>query len=373
MKSDNYYGMLSDIRSEPELLSRLYFNREEIVKPFVKLFREQTIKRVYLTGSGSPLYAAIALQYAAIRLLRVDATAVPAMLLNHHELYNTMSFRPEEMLLICPAESGSAKGQVQAARRAKELGIRVVCTTWNPEGVLAQESDVVLVKPSREKGMPTTVGQVTAIYLALLCFVETAKELGTLSQADYDRYLAALSHVPENVQSIIETTLKWFERHQDLVMGSPNYRFIAYGANIATVEEAALKFTETHTRPSMFYELEESMHGPVRAVKQGEMMFLLCAEDGPEKERMLQFYRVMKKYSNACLLLQSDTDPEEDPLALRIKTDNAEFVNTIEYLVPFEVLAFCISDKLGLDTGIHEPFAMMRELETSYQKPPRPA
>lgn len=368
MKSDNYYGMLSDIQSEPKLLTSLYADREKIVKPFVKLFSERKIKRIYLTGSGSPLYVAIALQYAAIKLLHVDATAVPAMLLNNHQFYNTDSFKPEEMLLICPAESGNAKGQVYAARRAKAMGIPVVCTTWNLDGVLAKESDIVLLKPEREKGMPTTKGQVMAIYLVLLCMVETAQKLGTITDDEYRRYLLALYHVPENVRSIIETTMQWFEKYQDLVMASPNYRIIAYGANIATAEEATIKFTETHTRPSMFYELEESMHGPVRALKQGEMMFLICAEDGPEKERMKHFYRVMKKYSNACVMIQNNTDPQEDPHALRIQTDNVEFVNTIEFLVPFEVLAFCISDKLGLDTGIHEPFAMMKELETSFNQ-----
>ena len=75
----------------------------------------------------------------------------------------------------------------------------------------------------------------------------------------------------------------------------------------------------------------------------------------------------MKKYSSACILVQSDRDQEQDPQSLKIRTDNVEFVNSMEFVVAMQVLAFLIADHLGMDTGIHEPFAMMRELETSYK------
>ena len=38
------------------------------------------------------------------------------------------SYKPEEVLLVCPAESGHSRGQVDAARRAQALGIRVMST-----------------------------------------------------------------------------------------------------------------------------------------------------------------------------------------------------------------------------------------------------
>lgn len=367
MKSDNYYGMLNDIAKEPVLLQQLYDNRKDITAGFLKLWRSHHIKRMYLTGSGSPLYVGNVLKYAAIKLLGVDATSDPAMLLLNHIGFNLDTYQPDEIMLFSPAESGRAKGQVKVARKAKELGIPIVCTTWNRDGMLAGISDLVLLKPSREDGMPTTEGQVTAIYLGLLCFIEAALDMGRITQAEYDRYMLAMERVPAHVETNIAITKAWFEKYQNEVMGSPCYRMIAYGANIGTAEEASLKFTETHNRPSMFYELEECMHGPVVGLKHDQVMFVFCAEEGVEKERAVQLFHVMKEYSDNCYLVQSAQDVEKDPKGLLIQTDNVEFVNTIEYLIPMQMLAFMIADALGKDTGIHEPFAMMRKLETSYR------
>ena len=367
MKSDNYYGMLEDIKKEPELLRNLFVRRKEITADFVSLFSKNRIKRIYFTGSGSPLYVGNVLKYASIRLLGVEATSDPAMLLLNHIGFNTTVYSSEEIVLFCPAESGRAKGQVNVAKMAKKLGIPIVCTTWNGEGILAGLSDIVLLKTDREAGMPTTMGQVMAIYLGLLCFVETGAAIGHLSRSDYDRFMLALSHVPDNIEQTIIKTLDWFDINQDKIMASEVFRMIAYGANIGTAEESSLKFQESNNRTSVFHELEESMHGPLVGIKKNDIIFIFCTEDGAEKQRAMQLYEVMNSDSNSCVVIQSSNDPVKTPDSLLINTDNTEFVDTIEYLVPMQLIAFKIADCLGKDTGIHEPFNMMRKLETSYK------
>lgn len=367
MRSTRFYAMLNEICEEPSLVQKLVNNRETITKPFVDLFCTNPIKRIYFTGSGSPLYVSNTLKYAAIKLLGVEATATPAMLFNHHDRFNTDVYKPNEMLLICPAESGMGHGQVDAARQAKKLGIPVVCTTWNLKGILGQESDIVLAKISpREEALATTKGQVMALLLVLMCFVDAAKALGHLNNEEHQAYLNALDHVPQNIQSAIDNTLAWFDKYQDVVMASPVYRIVGYGANVGTAEETALKFLECHKRPSLFYELEECLHGPIRSVRKDDVLFLLCAEDGAEKERMLKLYKIMKEYTDYCFLVQSDRDPVQDPKGISFKTDNVPFVNTMEYLVPMQVLAFKISESLGIDVSVSTTMAIKKNMITSY-------
>lgn len=368
MKTENRYAMLNEIKEEPLLLAKLYENRESITRPFVELIMTHDIKRVYFTGSGSPLYVSNTVKYAASKLLGVEATATPAVLFNKHDDFNTTVYRPDEMLLICPAESGMGKGQVDAARRAKQFGIPVVSTTWNLNGILGRESDIVLHKASpQEVALATTKGQSMAILLLLMCFVDAARAKGRLSETEYAGYQKAFSDLPHNVESAISSTLDWFDRYQDIVMASPLYRIIGYGANLGTAEEGALKFLECHKRPSLFYELEESLHGPIRSVCKDDVIFLLCAEDGPEKDRMLKLHQVMKEYTDYCMLIQSDADTIQDPQGISFTTGNHEFVNTIEFLVPLQILSYKIAEALGIDVSISTTLAIKKNMVTAYK------
>ena len=114
-------------------------------------------------------------------------------------------YEPDEMVLVCPGESGRTKGPVIAARKAQELGMHVVCTTLEPQGVLAQASDVVIFKPSgRELGLPSTKGHSTGIFLLLLCFIEAAHATGKISDEEYAKYMSGMEHLPAAVIEVGE-------------------------------------------------------------------------------------------------------------------------------------------------------------------------
>ena len=369
MITENFYSMLNEIKEQPELMRSLFEKREQITGKFVDLVLKNHTKRVYFTGCGSPLMASKALVYAAKNLLGVEATACPAMLFNNHDHFDTEHYKPEEILLVCPAESGMGKGQVNAERTAKSLGIPVVCTTWNKDGILAQESDITLLKINPpEVALATTKGHTMALIMLLMCFVDTAKALGRIDGNEYKSYMDAFKALPDTLASAVNTTLEWFNIYGDKVMGSSFYRFIAYGANLGNVEEAALKFVECNKRPALFYELEECMHGPIRSIKTDDVVFLISSEEGKEKERMKTLYEVIKSVTDNCFMIQSKNDSFIDPNGIAFQCTNKEFINTIEFLVPLQILAFKVAEGLGLDTTIRTSLALKKKLETSYKK-----
>ena len=103
----------------------------------------------------------------------------------------------------------------------------MVCTTLNPEGVLARECDVVMVKPSgNELALPSTKGHSTGIFLLLLCLVETAKALHTIDGETYRAYVDGLEGLIQSCGAAVERTLDWFEEHKRMVMNAPFYRVI---------------------------------------------------------------------------------------------------------------------------------------------------
>lgn len=348
-----HYAMMEEIKEQGTLLGGLFANRQELCKEFVDLYQKHRFKKVVFVGNGSPYYAGCALAFAAEKLLKAEAEAIPAGVFHNWKQFNASGkFLPEEVLLVCPAESGHSKGQVDAARRAKAEGHYVMSTTLNPTGILARTSDVVLAKPGKhEIAMASTKGQSMAIFMIFLNLLEAGYQAGNISVEEYERYLAACKALPDNIEKTIEDTTAWFEQNVERVMGAEKYFLLGYGANFGTVQEAGLKFFECHGKPTTSLELEESLHGPFRALGKKDMAFFLAAEACTQRDRMLLLSDAVKPYCENRIVIQSKNAPAKGD-ALRIHSSDVEFVSAIEYLIPLQVLSFLIADKLDIDLSI---------------------
>ena len=364
------HAMMEEIKEQSALLRSLYEGREALCADFAALYRKHRFKKILFVGNGSPYYAGYVLRFAAEALLGAEAEAVFAGVFHHHMGFDRSGrFRPEEILLVCPAESGHSRGQVDAARRAKAKGCSVMCTTLNPKGILARNSDVVLVKPGRhEEAMASTKGQTMAIFMIFLNFLEAAYRAGNLSRAEYDRYLRACEKVPDNIEKTIGNTVSWFEKNAERVMNASKYFLLGYGANYGTVQESALKFFECHGKPSVPLELEEALHGPFRALEKRDMIFFLAAEAGPEQERMMRLAQASEPYCDNRILIRSGSaDISEGGDVLSIYSSDVEFVNTIEYLIPLQVLSFLIADRMEINLSIPLVAALDETMSPAYE------
>lgn len=346
-------AMMDEIMEQGELLQEIFENRKEITKKFVKLCKEQQFKKIYFVGNGSPYYAGYTLSFAAEKLMGADAVAIPAGVFHNHCVFNrAKQYANDEILLVCPAESGRSKGQVDAAHRAKEVGIKVMSTTLNPNGILAGYSDIVLTKPGQhEQAMAATKGQTMGILLIFLNFLEAAYQTGKITEETYQMYLEGCKHLSVNVKKSIQDTCNWFWENKSRVMGAGKYFLIGYGANYGTVQEAGLKFLECHGKPTYALELEESLHGLFRALHKDDMVFFVAAEKGNERNRMEALAEAIEPYCKHRIIIQSTKELAQAD-SLRIHSSDLELINTMEYLIPFQVLSFLIADEMGIDLSI---------------------
>ena len=77
-----------------------------------------------------------------------------------------------------------------------------------------------------------------------------------------------------------------------------------YGNNFPTAMEARLKFFETYSRPCTGYEMEEQMHGPMRAYNAENYIFLIGSEGEAEFEEdyVNSFHTIKMHLPNTYLL-----------------------------------------------------------------------
>ncbi|MCC8027578.1 MAG: hypothetical protein LIP16_20020 [Clostridium sp.] len=360
--------MLEYIKQEPDYLKELIKNKEAVSKDFVDFFLRHNIKRVYLCASGTPHYASVIIQYFLMKMLRIDATSSFPMMFNNHEDFNVNGvYGKDEIALLCPAHSGRTKGPLLAARRAKQLGIPVICTTLNEDGILAKECTVIIKKISGyEESYPESKGHFVTIATLLICIIEAARALRYISRQEYDSYYADFAKMDYSCREAYENTIAWYNANKDLLIHSDCFRFIGYGPNYPTAQEAALKWMESTLKVCIPFELEEYMHGPDLAVRD-TVMFYISAEKGIEKERMGRLIRWAKRYTKYNILITNPDNELVDELSLTADFVNREFLSTLEYLIPFQVMAHLLARDLGLST-INPPVEdNWKELDSKFE------
>ena len=369
MKKDNEV-MLKTIKEIPNIIENILKNKELYTKDFVQFFLSNNIKRIYFSGTGSPNNASHSLKYTATKLLKVEATDDLPNIFNSHMDFNPSSiFKNEEQVVICVSESGKTKGSIETAKKAKELGIPVICITTNKDGLMSRTSDLVIPKNTgTDPAIPSTKGHVASIFTLTLCFVDAAYAMGNMSKTEYETYLCDFAKLPHSINSAIDATCNWFNVHQKEVMNADYYRFIGYGLDYATAKESALKFTESHLRLSIAYEQEDFMHGPLHAVKPEDVLFFFATQDGDEKNRLFRLVEFVKStFTKNAILIQSKNDFYTNDMSIVFDSVNKEFLTPMEYLIPPQVLSYLIASHLGHSVVDWEPVSVTQSMETCFE------
>lgn len=364
-------AMLLDIGEEPDWIFRCCTQpqRDRLTHDFCRLVDQYPTRRVLLCGSGSVLCAAEVLQFAFRELLHWEAECLPSGAFIHHGHFPLDSYSPQELLLLCPAETGNTRGPVIAAQKARESGIPVVCICRSSNNPLARFSSVVIPKLSGdERARPSTKGYVCGVLELLLCVVESAYKTGVLSNEQYTGFLAETKQLPQSFRYLIQQASCWFNHWGATVLAHTQYRIIGYGVNYGTASEGALKFIEAGYRIATAYELEEFLHGPMGAVGEEDLLFFLFAEDGEEKSTMCCLYRQLSAVlPTSCVAIGAVPEELRNPMSLAFSLSNDLYLAALQLVVPLQVFAARLALALGHDTRTCRNRALREAMCTDYQ------
>lgn len=364
----NEQAMIEYIKQEPEILRNIYLNKDKYCKEFVEHFKHHNVKRVYISGNGSAYNAGVIIRYMMEKVLKVEASVDYPSMFNNHCNYNANGiYKPDEMLLICPAQTGRTRGPVYAARKAKQMGIPVVCTTLLSDGILAKACDIVIDKETGpEESFAETKGHLATIGILILCVAEAAYALGRISDEEYQHYMTSFASLPDSCSDAIEATEKWYAENKDTLLHADYLTFLGFGANYATAVEGGLKILETTLKPCVSYECEEYMHGQNQPVGKDSVIFFLCPKEA-EQDRMHDLIEWCRDYSENCFLISSPDDAHTDSKGLKARFTECEFLTGIEYLIPFQVLSYLMARDMGLSTVVANHDDAGKELNVRFE------
>ena len=348
-KEQECSALLRAIADEPLLIRRLLKHKKELTEDFVQHFLTHSVKKVYFCAQASGTFVGNMLAPCMEQLLQVETEVCnPASFPAYFQFNINQLYKPDELLMLCPAHSGTTTGPIRMAQECKRLHIPVICTTVNSASPLAKLSDIVIGKCCGfEESFIETRTHMASLMIFFLCIIETAKQKKMLCEQDYTYYQQYFSRLSDSIDRIIRDTADWYKDHRELLQTKMVARYIGAGPYYAVAQEGGLKIAEAAAIASLVYEQEEFMHTGTTQIKKDSLLFLI-APSGVQETRMLELIRWCRLYSDYVILIAEHSHPLKDSKALLCHFQNDPYCSVMEYMVPFQMLAYLLAKDRGL-------------------------
>ena len=284
--------------------------------------------RVFLVGTGTSFHGSLVGQFL-FRSIGLDAFAVPAFEFSQYPLRLT----PTDGLILL-----SHRGTKRFSRASLDVmrdNQRWVVVTG--EGSPAEGDGVVHTVP-QETSPVHTVSHLAA----MVRLVQMALHLGGMQTP----WVHAVADLPSTVSKAVALESQC-ALAVDRIAGRRLISPVGGGPAWATALEGALKIREAAYVPTVAYEVEEVLHGPMTGMEERDAAVLIV-EPGPSLKRMVEVAAGLKEIGSNVVAVGSAADMVAADL--RIVTPRLpEVLAPLVNVVPLQWMAYFLANSLGVN------------------------
>ena len=231
---------------------------------------EEDIRRtsqIYIVACGSAYHVGMVAQYVIEDLVKIPVRV---------ELASEFRYRKPILdpngLVIIISQSGETADSLAALRETKAQGIRTLGIVNVVGSSIAREADKVFYTlAGPEISVATTKAYSTQLMASYILAIEFAKVKNTITEEQYENYIAELQAIPEKIEKIIEDKerIQWFAAKQANVKDA---FFVGRGIDYAICMEGSLKMKEISYVHSEAYAAGELKHGTISLIEDGTLV-----------------------------------------------------------------------------------------------------
>lgn len=319
-------------------MRNIMLGRKELLHAFGAFYRALNPDRIYLVGSGTSYNACGAAATFMEKILAVEVTTVAPSAIG--KLYGN---RP---LMIAVSQSGQSTNTLHAIEPARKAGVAVVTLTDPTDTPVGRSGDLAVhLAADNELVGPKTRGYTGTILLLHLMALEAALHCAALSKGDYEQTISAYGNVCEQEQAYLQTCQNFYDAHFSDLKNARAYIFSGKGADAMTAKESALKVLETLCFPSLGYEYEEVLHGPLCCVDESTALFLYLSHD-EDKERMLKTADIIGRVTPNCYVVTDDPTVMGEKI-LSLPASGSECTSVFTYILFSQLISAKLTQDLG--------------------------
>ena len=231
---------------------------------------EEDIRRtsqIYIVACGSAYHVGMVAQYVIEDLVKIPVRV---------ELASEFRYRKPILdpkgLVVIISQSGETADSLAALRETKAQGIRTLGIVNVVGSSIAREADKVFYTlAGPEISVATTKAYSTQLMASYILAIEFAKVKNTITEEQYENYIAELQAIPEKIEKIIEDKerIQWFAAKQ---ANAKDAFFVGRGIDHAICMEGSLKMKEISYVHSEAYAAGELKHGTISLIEDGTLV-----------------------------------------------------------------------------------------------------
>ncbi|MFO1263559.1 MAG: glutamine--fructose-6-phosphate transaminase (isomerizing) [Rhodoferax sp.] len=304
------------------------------------------VDSVLILACGTSYYSGCAAKYWLESIARIPTQVEVASEYRYRE-----SVPNPNTLVVTISQSGETADTLAALRHAKTLGMHKTLTICNvATSAMVRECSLAYVtRAGVEIGVASTKAfttQLAGLFLLTLCL---AQARGRLSEAEEQRHLKAMRHLPAALQAVLALEPQVIAWAEDFAR-KENALFLGRGLHYPIALEGALKLKEISYIHAEAYPAGELKHGPLALVTSEMPVVTVAPNDTLLEKLKSNLHEVRARGGVLYVLADSDTRIEsaEGLHVIRMPEHYGE-LSPLLHVVPLQLLAYHTACARGTD------------------------
>ncbi|NMG71520.1 glutamine--fructose-6-phosphate transaminase (isomerizing) [Parazoarcus communis] len=304
------------------------------------------VRRVLVLACGTSYHAGLVARYWLESVAKIPTTVEIASEYRYRE-----SVPEADTLVVVISQSGETADTLAALKHAKTLGMARTLAICNvPESAIVRESALrFITRAGPEIGVASTKAFTTQLAALALLTLALAKLNGRLPEAEEQRHLTALRHLPVAVQKVLELEPeieKWAQRFAS----KEHALFLGRGRHWPIAMEGALKLKEISYIHAEAYAAGELKHGPLALVDKDMPVIAVSPADELLEKLKSNLQEVRARGGELYVFADAGSEiPESEGVHILHMPEHYGMLSPVLHVIPLQLLSYHAALVKGTD------------------------
>lgn len=342
-KGDYDHFMMKEMQEQPEVLSRVfseYFGSTRLDEIDIDW---KDVSRIRILACGSAYYAGIVGRYWLEELTNLP---VDAEIASEYRYRNNASDSKVVTLII--SQSGETLDTLEALKKAKASGEKIISIVNVERSSIARESDFVLpILAGPEIGVASTKAFLAQLAVFSVFSLHVAKKRDRIEDSQIKLIHSELSRLPEAIKQILSLEDQ-IATIAESIKDYGSVLFLGRNKLYPIALEGALKLKELSYIHAEAYPGGELKHGPISLIDENMPIVCFIPEGSLADKMFANLQEVVARSGKVFSVVSGKVNSDIDEISTwSLSIPNiGEFVSPILFTVPMQILAYHVCNKL---------------------------
>ncbi len=351
-KSGYKHFMLKEIYEQPSAIADTLNDR--IKNSHVIFEKEFLLTNAYLKGINRIVIVACGTSWHAGlvgEFMLEELAKIPTEVEYASEFRYRHPLLDKNTLVIAISQSGETADTIAALKEAKKYGVKTLSICNVMGSSITRISDgVIYTRAGPEIGVASTKAFTTQLAVLYLLTIMLSRIRKTLNESQIKDMIGGIRRIPLQLQSVLDEDDEIL-KCAELYYNKLNSIYLGRGVNFPIALEGALKLKEVSYMHAEGYPAAEMKHGPIALIDKKMPVVFIAPHDVYTYKKVLGNLEEVAARGGIIIAIATDGDSQ-----IPKKAKHTVFIpktlytlSSILSVVPLQLLAYHIADKLGRD------------------------